>query len=149
GRARHRRSGRARPRQLRLRPRLPRRRSGLRGHDEVRPCRLWLPRRRAGGRLRRYGGRGHRLCGDARLCLRAADRPRCHPDRPAARRDEAAVAVLNPLRWWRALLALPNESRTKTLAVALLVALVSAAAVSVTSVALKPLQQASLDRQRE
>ena len=56
---------------------------------------------------------------------------------------------LNPLTWWRRFLALPNDSRTKTLVVALLVALVSATVVSVTAVMLKPLQLANLERERQ
>jgi Na+-transporting NADH:ubiquinone oxidoreductase subunit C len=59
------------------------------------------------------------------------------------------VADLNPVNWWRRLLALPNESRAKTLVVALLVALVSATAVSVTAVMLMPLQVANLERDRQ
>ncbi|HSG93961.1 MAG TPA: FMN-binding protein, partial [Afifellaceae bacterium] len=59
------------------------------------------------------------------------------------------MADLNPLTWWRRFLALPNDSRVKTLGVALLVALVSAAAVSVTAVLLKPQQLANLERQRQ
>jgi len=56
---------------------------------------------------------------------------------------------LNPLAWWRRFLALPNDSRAKTVGVALLVAVVSAAVVSVTAVTLKPLQLANLERQRQ
>lgn len=59
------------------------------------------------------------------------------------------MADLNPLAWWRKFLALPNDSRVKTLGVALLVALVSATVVSVTAVTLKPLQLANLERQRQ
>ncbi len=59
------------------------------------------------------------------------------------------MADLNPLAWWRRLLALPNDSCVKTLSVALLVALVSATVVSVTAVTLKPLQLANLERQRQ
>jgi Na+-transporting NADH:ubiquinone oxidoreductase subunit C len=59
------------------------------------------------------------------------------------------MADLNPFAWWRRFLALPNDSRIKTLGVALLVALVSAAAVSVTAVLLKPQQLANLERQRQ
>ena len=50
---------------------------------------------------------------------------------------------------WGRFLALPNESLTKTLGVAFLVALVSATAVSVASITLKPYQQAHLDAARE
>ena len=56
---------------------------------------------------------------------------------------------LSPFFLWRRFLALPNDSRIKTLGVAFLVALVSAMAVSVTSVVLKPRQQAHLEAMRE
>ena len=56
---------------------------------------------------------------------------------------------LNPFYWWRRLLALPNESRIKTLAVAFLVALVCALIVSVTTTLLKPRQEANLLAQRQ
>jgi Na+-transporting NADH:ubiquinone oxidoreductase subunit C len=59
------------------------------------------------------------------------------------------MSDLSPFALWRRFLALPNDSRIKTLGVAFLVALVSATAVSVTSVALKPRQQAHLDAARE
>lgn len=59
------------------------------------------------------------------------------------------MSNLSPRAIWRGFLALPNTSRTKTLGVAFLVALVSATTVSITSVALKPLQQAHLDAARE
>ncbi|WP_146590156.1 NADH:ubiquinone reductase (Na(+)-transporting) subunit C [Puniceibacterium confluentis] len=54
-----------------------------------------------------------------------------------------------PFALWRRFLALPNDSRTKTLGVAFLVALVSASTVSLTSVVLKPRQQAHLEAARE
>lgn len=50
---------------------------------------------------------------------------------------------------WRRFLALPNESRIKTLGVAFLVALVSAITVSVTAVTLAPRQQAHVAAARE
>lgn len=59
------------------------------------------------------------------------------------------MADSSPRALWRRFLALPNDSRSKTLGVAFLVALVSASAVSVTSVVLKPRQQAHLDAARE
>lgn len=59
------------------------------------------------------------------------------------------MADFNPLAWWRRFLALPNESRAKTLIVALMVALVSATAVSMTAVLLKPMQLANLAAERE
>ena len=58
------------------------------------------------------------------------------------------MADLNPLSWWRRFLALPNDSRTKTFVVAFLVAAVSAAAVAVTAVSLKPLQTANIEHER-
>lgn len=59
------------------------------------------------------------------------------------------MADLNPLSWWRRFLALPNDSRTKTFVVAFLVASVSAVAVAVTAISLKPLQEENIARQRE
>lgn len=59
------------------------------------------------------------------------------------------MADFNPLTGWRRFLALPNDSRTKTLVITLLVALMSATAVSVTAVMLKPLQLANLERERQ
>ncbi|MFP1677862.1 FMN-binding protein [Alloalcanivorax sp. C16-2] len=50
---------------------------------------------------------------------------------------------LNPLSLWRKLLALPNESRAKTLAVAFLVSAVCTVIVSATAVILDPVQQAN------
>lgn len=52
------------------------------------------------------------------------------------------MADFLPLSWWRRFLALPNDSRIKTLGIAFLVALVSAITVSVTAVTLAPRQQA-------
>jgi Na+-transporting NADH:ubiquinone oxidoreductase subunit C len=54
------------------------------------------------------------------------------------------MSDLSPLAWWRRFLALPNDSRLKTLGVAFLVALAAAVTVSVTSVMLKPRQDANL-----
>lgn len=59
------------------------------------------------------------------------------------------MADFSPVHLWRRFLALPNDSRLKTLGMAFLVALVSATAVSVTSVALKPRQLAHLEAARE
>lgn len=59
------------------------------------------------------------------------------------------MAELNPVRLWKRFLALPNDSRVKTLGVAFLVALFCATAVSVTAVTLRPLQEANLQRERE
>lgn len=57
--------------------------------------------------------------------------------------------ALNPLDWWRKFLALPNDSRTKTFVVAFLVAAVSALAVSITAVSLKPRQEANAEADRQ
>ncbi|MEX0957174.1 MAG: NADH:ubiquinone reductase (Na(+)-transporting) subunit C [Rhizobiaceae bacterium] len=59
------------------------------------------------------------------------------------------MAELNPVRLWSRFLALPNDSRVKTLGVAFLVALFCATAVSLTAVTLRPLQEANLQRERE
>lgn len=59
------------------------------------------------------------------------------------------MADFDPLNWWRRFLALPNDSRTKTFGVAFLVATVSAVAVAVTAVSLKPLQTENAERQRQ
>lgn len=59
------------------------------------------------------------------------------------------MADFHPLRLWQRFLALPNESRPKTLGIAFLVAFLCAAAVSVTAVTLKPLQEANLARESE
>jgi Na+-transporting NADH:ubiquinone oxidoreductase subunit C len=58
------------------------------------------------------------------------------------------MADFNPISWWRRMLALPNTSFTKTLAVAVMVSLTCGIVVSVTSVALRPLQQANLEAAR-
>lgn len=50
---------------------------------------------------------------------------------------------------WRRFLARPNDDRVKTIGIAFLVALVSALVVSVTSVTLKPLQEAHLAAERQ
>lgn len=51
------------------------------------------------------------------------------------------MADFNPFNLWRRLLALPNESRTKTLAVAFLVSAVCAVLVTGATVVLRPIQQ--------
>src|SRR5690606_38947092 len=61
----------------------------------------------------------------------------------------SALNAYNPLDLWRRFLALPNDSKTKTLLVAFLVAAVSAIAVSVTAVSLKPRQEANAEAHRE
>ncbi len=58
------------------------------------------------------------------------------------------MAEFRPLHWWRRLLALPNDSKAKTLVVAFLVALICATAVSFTAVLLKPRQEANVREAR-
>lgn len=53
------------------------------------------------------------------------------------------MADLNPITAWRRLLALPNESRTKTLVMAFLVSAVCALLVSGATVILQPIQTAN------
>ncbi|EPX76672.1 FMN-binding protein [Salipiger mucosus] len=53
------------------------------------------------------------------------------------------MADLNPISAWRRLLVLPNESRTKTLFVAFLTAVVCAVVVSAATVILRPIQAAN------
>ncbi len=55
----------------------------------------------------------------------------------------------SPMALWRAFLARPNDDRIKTFGIAVLVALVSAVVVSVTSVTLQPLQEAHLEAERQ
>lgn len=50
------------------------------------------------------------------------------------------MAELNPIRAWRQLLALPNESRTKTIAVAFIASTVCAVLVTGATVLLRPVQ---------
>jgi Na+-transporting NADH:ubiquinone oxidoreductase subunit C len=59
------------------------------------------------------------------------------------------MASANPVHWWRRFRDAPNDGAGKTLAVALMVALVSAVVVSATAVSLKPLQVANLERERQ
>jgi len=59
------------------------------------------------------------------------------------------MADLNPLSWWKRFLALPNDSSAKTFLVAFLVASVSAVAVAVTAVSLKPRQTENVERERQ
>ena len=59
------------------------------------------------------------------------------------------MADWNPFALWRQLLALPNESRTKTIAIALLVSAVSAIVVAGTAVTLRPLQEANRAAERQ
>jgi Na+-transporting NADH:ubiquinone oxidoreductase subunit C len=53
------------------------------------------------------------------------------------------MANLNPFAAWRRLLALPNESRTKTVAIAFLVSAICALFVSGATVILRPIQTAN------
>lgn len=53
------------------------------------------------------------------------------------------MADLNPINAWRRLLALPNESRAKTLTMAFLVSVICALAVSGATVILRPIQAAN------
>ncbi len=55
---------------------------------------------------------------------------------------------LNPVDWWRRLLALPNDSLTKTLMVAFLVAFIASIFVSVAAVMLRPFHLANLEKER-
>jgi len=57
--------------------------------------------------------------------------------------------MANPLQYWRRVLSRPNDDRIKTIAVATLVALCSAIVVSTTSVALKPIQDANIQAERQ
>lgn len=59
------------------------------------------------------------------------------------------MADFNPLKLWKRFLALPNESRTKTLGIAFLVALICSVMVSITAVTLRPLHEANLQRERD
>ena len=53
------------------------------------------------------------------------------------------MADLNPIAAWRRLLALPNESRTKTIVMAFLVSAICAVLVSTATVMLRPIQAAN------
>ena len=59
------------------------------------------------------------------------------------------MTELNPLRWWRRLLDLPNTSQVKAMVVVLLVSVICAVAVSVAAVVLRPLQLANLEAARK
>lgn len=50
------------------------------------------------------------------------------------------MAELNPIKLWRGVLSLPNESRTKTIAVAFVVSIVCALLVTAATVTLRPIQ---------
>ena len=53
------------------------------------------------------------------------------------------MAELNPITLWKRLLAMPNESRAKTLVMAFLVSAVCAVLVSGATVVLRPIQAAN------
>lgn len=59
------------------------------------------------------------------------------------------MVELNPLRWWRRLLALPNTSELKAIVIVLLVSVICAVVVSVTAVTLRPIQKANLEAARK
>lgn len=59
------------------------------------------------------------------------------------------MADLNPVSLWHRLLALPNDSRQKTIGVAFLVSMVCAVLVSSASVLLAPLQDANRSAERQ
>lgn len=56
---------------------------------------------------------------------------------------------LNPINWWRRLLALPNDNLTKTLIVAFLVTFTASIIVSVTAVTLRPFHVANQENERQ
>src|SRR5690606_2110030 len=53
---------------------------------------------------------------------------------------DIVMAELNPIKVWRGILSLPNESRTKTIAVAFIVSIVCALLVTGATVVLRPIQ---------
>lgn len=55
----------------------------------------------------------------------------------------------SPFNFWRKFLAMPNDSSATAIIVAVMVALICSLLVSVTSVTLRPLQIANLDRERQ
>ncbi|MDO5641294.1 MAG: Na+-translocating NADH-quinone reductase subunit C [Paracoccus sp. (in: a-proteobacteria)] len=59
------------------------------------------------------------------------------------------MAEMNPITLWRRMLALPNDSRAKTLAVALIVSVVCALMVSGATVLLRPIQAANRAAEQE
>lgn len=56
---------------------------------------------------------------------------------------------LNPINWWRRLLALPNDNLTKTLIIAFLVTFTASIFVSVVAVTLHPFHVANLKNERQ
>lgn len=63
-------------------------------------------------------------------------------------RAERVHLMASPLALWRQFLARPNDDRVKTYGVAIIVAFACALVISVTSVRLKPLQEAHLAAER-
>ena len=59
------------------------------------------------------------------------------------------MSDLNPIGWWRRLLALPNDSLIKTLVVAFLVVFTASILVSVAAVSLRPFHLANLVNERQ
>ncbi len=59
------------------------------------------------------------------------------------------MSELNPINWWRRLLALPNDSLTKTLVMAFLVAFTASIFVSIAAVTLRPFHIANLENERQ
>jgi Na+-transporting NADH:ubiquinone oxidoreductase subunit C len=59
------------------------------------------------------------------------------------------LAENRPLNLWKRFLSLPNESRSKTFIVALLLALICSTGVSLVSVQLRPLQEANIEADRQ
>ena len=59
------------------------------------------------------------------------------------------MSNLNPINWWRRLLALPNDNLTKTLVVAFLVTFIASIIVSIAAVTLRPFHLANLENERQ
>lgn len=59
------------------------------------------------------------------------------------------MSDMNPIRWWRRLLALPNDSLTKTLVVAFLITFTASIFVSIAAVTLRPFHLANLESERQ
>jgi Na+-transporting NADH:ubiquinone oxidoreductase subunit C len=59
------------------------------------------------------------------------------------------MSDLNPINWWRRLLALPNDNLSKTLVVAFLVAFIASIFVSIAAVTLRPFHLANLEAERQ
>ena len=59
------------------------------------------------------------------------------------------MSDLSPINWWRRLLALPNDSLTKTLVIAFLVAFIASIFVSIAAVTLRPFHVANLENEQQ